>query len=307
MAERSEVESDRLLAHLFVSQSLAAGSESIVQGGRFEEAIESCLNAIAIDPKSVVAYHNLAVAYARADNFEDALESSLQAIRMKPDFATAYMGRGLIYYKKGDLDEAAEDIAVALSLDSELYWEEYSDIFADVLRKIEAEEAPWNDLRAALIQARERMAQLDAESEQREEWATFFDGALEAVDRLAALRKDIRRLNRAAKYLAIEECRDVRTELGYVLNEALDRLDALAAFQRETARHALSMEASGEEKDGFAALLHISRSLDAAKIEDAIDALLKIRAENSMQTRRYLQTRIKTGGRTFTWEEANER
>ena len=270
---------------------------------RFEEAIESCLNAIAIDPKSVAAYHNLGIAYARANNFEDALNSSLQAIRINPDFAVTYIGRGLIYLKKGERDEAEEDFIVALSLDPELYREEYAYIFADVRRKIEEDEAPWNELRAALIQA-----QSDAEHEQPEGWTTLLNSALEAVDKLAPLRKDIRRLNRAAKYLAVEECRDVRTELGYVLNEALDRLGSLAAFQRETARHALSMEASGEEKDGFAAaLLRLNRSLDAIKIEEVNDDFLKIRADNSMQTLRYLQTRIKTGGRKFTWEEANER
>ncbi len=286
------------------------------KSNRSEDAIECCLKALAINPENIVAHHNLGIAYARADNLEAALESSLQAIRMKPDFAAAYMGRSFIYLIKREQDEAAgqqdeaadqmneaaEDFAVALSLNPERY-QEYADIFADVLRKIEEDEAPWNELRAALIQA-----QSDAEHEQPEGWTTLLNSALEAVDKLAPLRKDIRRLNRAAKYLAVEECRDVRTELGYVLNEALDRLGSLAAFQRETARHALSMEASGEEKDGFAAaLLRLNRSLDAIKIEEVNDDFLKIRADNSMQTLRYLQTRIKTGGRKFTWEEANER
>ena len=275
---------------------------------RLEDAIECCLEALAINPENIIAHHNLGIAYARAGNFEAALESSLQAIRIKPDFAIAYIGRGLIYLKKGERNEMEEDFVVALSLDPGLYWEEYADIFADIPRKMEEEEAPWNDLRAALIQAQERLAQLDAEPEQREGWATLLNGALEAVDKLAPLRKDIRRLNRAAKHLAIEECRDVRLELGYALNEALDRLDDLAAFQREMSRHALSMEASGEEKSGFAAaLLRLNRSLEDVKIGDANEVLDEIQGENAIQSLRYLETRIKTGGRTFTRDEMNER
>ena len=162
---------------------------------------------------------------------------------------------------------------------------------------------PWNELRAALIQA-----QSDAKPEQREVWSTLLDGALKAVDRVVARRKEIRRLNRAAKHLGMEECRDVRTALGYALNEALERLGSLAVFRRDMRRHALSIDASGEEKSGFAAaLLRVSRSLEALKIEEVNDVLLKIRAENSIHALRYLQTRIKTGGRTFTRDEMNER
>ncbi len=164
---------------------------------------------------------------------------------------------------------------------------------------------PWNELRAALIQAQ---AQLDAEHEWREGWAELLNGALEAVDRLEARQKDIRRLNPIAERLAVEECRDVRLELGYALNEALDRLRALTKFRSEMRRHAIALESSGGEKNGFAAaLLRVSRSLEAAKMEDAYKVVSEIRKENSLQSLRYLETRIKTGGRTFTRDEMNER
>ncbi len=167
---------------------------------------------------------------------------------------------------------------------------------------------PWNELRAALIQAQAQLAQLDVEPERRENWTPLLDGALEAVNRFKARQKEIPGLRRAAERLAVEECRDVRTALGYALNEALERLGDLAVFRRDMRRHALSIEASGEEKSGFAAaLLCVSRSLEALKIEAINDVLLKIRAENSIHALRYLQTRIKTGGRTFTRDEMNER
>ncbi len=164
---------------------------------------------------------------------------------------------------------------------------------------------PWNELRAALIQAQ---AQLDAEHEWREGWADLLNGALEAVDRFTARQKEIRRLNPIAERLAVEECRDARLELGYALNEALDRLRSLTKFRSEMRRHALALESSGGEKSGFAAaLLRVSRSLEAAKIEDAYKVVDEIQRENSLQSLRYLETQIKTGGRTFTRDEMNER
>ena len=164
---------------------------------------------------------------------------------------------------------------------------------------------PWNELRAALIQAQ---AQLDAEHEWREGWATILDGALEAVDRFKARQKEIRRLNPIAERLAVEECRDVRLELAYALNEALERLRNLMEFRGEMRRHALALESSAGEKNGFAAaLLRVSRSLEAATMEDAYKVVGEIRKKNSIQAARYLGTRIKTGGRTFTRDEMNER
>lgn len=175
-------------------------------------------------------------------------------------------------------------------------------------RQNEAKEAPWNELRDALLHAQAELAKLDASPEQREGWAALIYGALEAVGRFAPLRKDILRLNRAAKRLAVAECRDVRLELGIALNKAMRQLRSLTAFRAEMRRHALALEASGEEKNGFAsALLRLSQSLEAVKIEDADDVFDKIQAENAIQSLRYLETRIKTGGQTFTRDERNER
>ena len=95
---------------------------------------------------------------------------------------------------------------------------------------------------------------------------------------------------------------------GRALRESLDQLRTLTKFRGEMRRHALALESSGGEKNGFAAaLLRVSRSLEAAPIEDADKALDKLLGENSVQIARYLGTRIKTGGRTFTRDEMNER
>ena len=160
----------------------------------------------------------------------------------------AYIGRGLIYLKMGELDEAEEDFAIALSLDPGLYREEYAVIFPDILQKLEEAEAPWNELRDALLHAQAELAKLNAAPERREGWAALIEGALEAVGALEPLRKDIPRLNRAAKRLAVAECRDVRLELGIALNKAMRQLRSLTAFRAEMRRHALALEASGDEK-----------------------------------------------------------
>ncbi len=167
---------------------------------------------------------------------------------------------------------------------------------------------PWNELRAALIQAQAQLAQLDAAPERRENWTPLLDGALEAVDRFKARQKEIPGLRRAAERLAVEECRDARMAFGRALRESLDQLRTLTKFRGEMRRHALALESSGGEKNGFAAaLLRVSRSLEAAPMEDADKALNKLLGENSVQIARYLGTRIKTGGRTFTRDEMNER
>ena len=273
--------------------------------GKLERAVAQYTKAIELYPDDQKAYRLRAEAYRAAGDLDRAFADINKAVELNIYDAQAFMLRGLIHKDRGETADYEDDFRVAVLLDGELVNDEkYGAEFARIKKADEEEEeALWNDLRAALIQA-----QSNAEPEQQEGWATLLNGALKAVDRLAARRKDIFSLNRAAKYLGMEECRDVRTALGYALNEALERLGDLAVFRRDMRRHVLALESSGEEKSGFsAALLRVSQSLEALKIEEVNDVLLKIRAENSIHALRYLQTRINTGGRKFTWEEANER
>ena len=59
--------------------------------GRYQDAIESCKQAIRIKPDYAEAHYNLGVAYANLGRYQDAIEAYKQAIRIKPDYAEAYL------------------------------------------------------------------------------------------------------------------------------------------------------------------------------------------------------------------------
>ncbi len=90
--------------------NLALGYEgegvSLLAQGRNEEAAGRFREAIAHDPSSSDAYHDLGVALRESGKFEGALTAFREALRLDPDKAEAYNNLGLTYGRMGRVEEA---------------------------------------------------------------------------------------------------------------------------------------------------------------------------------------------------------
>lgn len=86
--------------------------------GRLDEALAGLNRALALNPKSALAYDNRgSVFYARRD-YAKAVADFETAIRLSPMFADAYMHRGIAYANLGRLDDALRDLDEAAGLDA---------------------------------------------------------------------------------------------------------------------------------------------------------------------------------------------
>ena len=57
-----------------------------LQEGKFEDAIRSYSEAIALDPKNHVLYSNRSAAYAKSSQYVKALEDAEKTVQLKPDW-----------------------------------------------------------------------------------------------------------------------------------------------------------------------------------------------------------------------------
>jgi len=84
--------------------------------GHFEEAIQTYIDALALDPNEPSLYYKLANTLQNAGKLEESIEIYSEALRIRPDFTEAYFARGssgmiLCRYK-----EALEDFQQAIIL-----------------------------------------------------------------------------------------------------------------------------------------------------------------------------------------------
>ena len=79
-----------------------------------DRAIADYDQAIALDPKLVVAYGNRAAAFNKKGEFDRAIADCDRAIALNPKHVDAYFNRGVAYGKKSDTDKALIDLRKAL-------------------------------------------------------------------------------------------------------------------------------------------------------------------------------------------------
>jgi len=89
---------------------------ALVDKGRFLEAVDCYLKAIAIDDIYPQTHHNLANLYRRLGRFDLAEKEYLKAIRLNGDFYHSYVGLGNLYLLAGDEDKAREYFKKALEI-----------------------------------------------------------------------------------------------------------------------------------------------------------------------------------------------
>ena len=80
--------------------------------GRFDEAIEECLRAQALDPYSLIINRDLGAAFYFARRYEEAVKQFEKGLELAPDFAPSRALLGLTYTLLGDHQRAiAEGLA----------------------------------------------------------------------------------------------------------------------------------------------------------------------------------------------------
>jgi len=87
-----------------------------METGRTSEAVNCFSEALRIDPDSVEAHYNLAIALAKQGRTAEAIEHYLQALRIKPDYVEAHNNLGNALAKQGRTAEAIEHYLQALRI-----------------------------------------------------------------------------------------------------------------------------------------------------------------------------------------------
>src|SRR5262249_23291629 len=88
----------------------------LVSRSRFEEAIAEAIEAVRLDPVSMVAETNLAILYYNAGRYDEALVVCRKALQMEPNSARPYDDLGRILLEKGAWLEAIAALEKAVSL-----------------------------------------------------------------------------------------------------------------------------------------------------------------------------------------------
>jgi tetratricopeptide (TPR) repeat protein len=83
--------------------------------GRFEEAVEACRRALALDPRLGMAQSNLGVALRALGRPDPAIAAFRAAIAMQPDRWEAYSNLGVLLTEQGRREEAAQVLRAVLA------------------------------------------------------------------------------------------------------------------------------------------------------------------------------------------------
>jgi tetratricopeptide (TPR) repeat protein len=84
--------------------------------GRLDEAIVAFKKCLAIDPQLAWVHYHLGAAYCNKGNIDDAVVELKQAIVIDPDLGKAHISLGVIYHMKGMLNEAFDEYQQALKI-----------------------------------------------------------------------------------------------------------------------------------------------------------------------------------------------
>ena len=116
-AESSQLKAEFAAADnaFLANQKIEAGNR-LYAGGNWQGAIASYSEAIALNPRSDIAYRNRGTSYANLANYNQSAQDFSQAISLSPRNAAAYVGRGAAYICLQDYSRAASDLTRAIEL-----------------------------------------------------------------------------------------------------------------------------------------------------------------------------------------------
>jgi tetratricopeptide (TPR) repeat protein len=92
-------------------------SNAYSKQGRLDEAIQTALKAIEVEPNYGVAHFNLGNLYVRRGQFEIAQRHFEKALAVYPNYAEAHSNYGQLLAERGDLDSGIKHFRKAIELD----------------------------------------------------------------------------------------------------------------------------------------------------------------------------------------------
>ena len=96
----------------------AMGIGTYRQAGYWKNNSTLFTHAIEVTQNNYIAHNNLGVAYGDLGRYQDAIESCKQAIKIKPDYAEAHSNLGKAYLMTGDKGSALEECKILKTLDT---------------------------------------------------------------------------------------------------------------------------------------------------------------------------------------------
>ena len=146
LAEQANTESKEetdALSCLYYCRGIVALALSSMESGvvALNEAIADFKKSAELSPLADTYFH-LGEAYALAGCQDKAIENFEQATELNIHYAEAYLSKGLIHRERGEEDDAHEDIYYAITINPELYREE----FEPIMQAERESETVWDEL-----------------------------------------------------------------------------------------------------------------------------------------------------------------
>jgi tetratricopeptide (TPR) repeat protein len=104
---------------------------------QWNQAIQSYLAAIRIEPRFPEAWNNLGYCYRKVNDNQRSLDAYRRALDLRPDFASAHEYIGRLYLAMGNQEMAKRHYEILRRLDAKLA--------AELLRAIEANSAEYGE------------------------------------------------------------------------------------------------------------------------------------------------------------------
>ena len=99
------------------AESFKDQAKEYIEQGQYQRAIQSCGEAIRLDPQQGDAYYNRGLAYIRLGLYERAIEDFDQAIHLNPRDADAHYNRGFAFLMRQQPEQALRGYNEAVGLD----------------------------------------------------------------------------------------------------------------------------------------------------------------------------------------------
>ena len=84
--------------------------------GKTEQAMKHYLEAIRLNPRSAIAYHNIGLIFVKQGKLDDAIHHLSRALQIKPDYPDAHMNLGVAFGLQKKFEEAIRHFRQALKI-----------------------------------------------------------------------------------------------------------------------------------------------------------------------------------------------
>ena len=99
-----------------VTKKISSQAISLLNEGKYEEAIKKFTGAITEDPKNPIFYYYRGAAFEKTGDLDKAMEDYQKSVELKPDFILPTANIGKIYAKKREHEKAIEFYKKAVEL-----------------------------------------------------------------------------------------------------------------------------------------------------------------------------------------------